>query len=256
MITKFKSNKTLLSKLSQRAGRNNHGRITVAHKGGGHKQKYRKIDFKREETKGIVTSIEYDPNRSANIAQLSYKDKKKQVYILAPNGLRILDEIISTDKVKSFINIGDSYKIKDLPLGTLIHNIELYPNRGGQFARSAGTYGKILQPVNDKYTSILLSSGEQRMVLSDCKATVGALSNSNHKTKNLKKAGRSRWLGKRPTVRGVAMNPVDHPHGGGEGKSSGGRPSVTPWGRPTKGQPTRSRKTTNKFILVKRQKNK
>jgi large subunit ribosomal protein L2 len=254
MISKYKANKNLLNKLKQHAGRNNQGRITVAHKGGGHKQNYRKINFKRDKGQSIVTSIEYDPNRSANIAQLSYKDKKKNTYIIAPNGLRVLDEIISSEERKSFINIGDTYKLKDLPMGTIIHNIELLPNQGGKLIRSAGTYAKVLQPYNNKYINIQLSSGEQRLILADCKVSVGAVSNIEHKSIPLKKAGQARWLNRRPTVRGVAMNPVDHPHGGGEGKSSGGRPSVTPWGRPTKGQPTRSKRKNNKFILIKRNK--
>lgn len=253
MTAKYKANKHLLKTLSQKGGRNNQGRITVRHRGGGHKRKYRLIDFIRPLETNIVLSIEYDPNRSAHIALLSNKEKKKQGYILAPNGLRVLDEIISSTERKSFINIGDTYSIKNLPLGTLIHNIELYPGQGAQLARSAGTYGKILQPVGKNYVNILLSSGEQRLISINCKATVGSISNSLHKTKNLRKAGRSRWLNKRPSVRGVAMNPIDHPHGGGEGKSSGGRPSVTPWGIPTKGKPTRSRrKKTNKFIIKKR----
>jgi large subunit ribosomal protein L2 len=255
MTSKYKANKNLLHKLSRKAGRNNHGRITVAHRGGGHKKLYRSINFKRIPGSSIVTAIDYDPARSANIAYLSYKGKKKEVYILAPKGLEILDEIITSHKRKSFMNVGDNYPIKDLPMGTIIHNLELYPGRGGQLARSGGTYAKILQPYNDKYINVQLSSGEQRLILNNCKATVGSVGINHLKTKALKKAGQSRWLGKRPTVRGVAMNPVDHPHGGGEGKSSGGRPSVTPWGKPTKGKPTRSKKRKSKYILIRAKKN-
>lgn len=254
-ISKYKSNKKLLKKYKQNAGRNNQGRITVAHKGGGHRQLYRNINFIRLLQKYIVINIEYDPYRTAFIAQLSLKDKNKKnqnIYILAPKNLQILDEIINSSKRKPFIHIGDSYPLKTIPIGTIIHNIELEPSKGGKFSRSAGTYGKILQKYNDKYINIQLSSGEQRLILADCMATIGIVSNIDNKSLVLKKAGRSRWLGIRPTVRGVAMNPVDHPHGGGEGKTSGGRPSVTPWARLTKGKPTRSNIKNNKFIVVKR----
>ncbi len=255
MLSKYKPNKNLIKNLKQRAGRNNTGRITVAHRGGGHKKLYRQIAFNRQNLKSIVESIEYDPIRSAFIACLSYKEKKKKTYILAANGLQNLDEITVSNIRNPLINVGDCYPIGTLPSGTIIHNIELYPNRGGQLMRSAGTYAKILNAYkNNKYISVILASGEHRLIPSQCQATVGSVSNTQHARKNLVKAGRSRWLGRRPTVRGVAMNPVDHPHGGGEGKSSGGRPSVTPWALPTKGQPTRSKKKNNKFILIKRKK--
>ena len=256
MLSKYKPNNNLTTTLKKQAGRNNTGKITVAHKGGGHKKLYRQVDFQRfHNHKFIVNSINYDPIRSTFLAYLSYKDKKKHTYILAPKGLQNLDEIIVANKRTPLINVGDCYPIGTLPTGTIVHNIELYPGQGGQLIRSAGNYAKILNlSKNKKYMSIELASGEQRFIRSTCKATVGSLSNQSHYNRNLKKAGRSRWLGNRPTVRGVAMNPVDHPHGGGEGKTSGGRPSVTPWAKPTKGQPTRSKNKNNKFILIKRKK--
>lgn len=253
MLSKYKPNKNLIKNLKQHAGRNNKGRITVAHRGGGHKKLYRQIAFNRDYFKAIVDLIEYDPARSAFIAHLSYKEKKKKSYIIAANGLQNLDEITTSKHRNPLINVGDCYPIGVLPSGTIVHNIELYPNRGAQLVRSAGTYAKVLNSYkNNKYISVELASGEHRLIPSNCQVTIGSVSNAKHFRKNLKKAGRSRWLGRKPTVRGVAMNPVDHPHGGGEGKSSGGRPSVTPWALPTKGQPTRSVRKNNKFILIKR----
>lgn len=255
MLSKYKPNKNLTISQKHHAGRNNQGRITVAHKGGGHKKSYRQMAFHRKYLKAIVESIEYDPMRSAFIACLSYKGKKKKNYIIAANGLLPLDEIATLKHRSPLINVGDCYPIGVLPSGTIIHNIELVPQAGGQLIRSAGTYAKVLNRYkNNKYVSVELMSGEQRLILADCQVTIGAVSNTQHLRKKLYKAGQSRWLGRRPTVRGVAMNPVDHPHGGGEGKSSGGRPSVTPWSLPTKGQPTRSKKKNNKFILIKRKK--
>jgi len=228
---------------SKKSGRNNRGRLTVATKGGGHKRRYREIDFKRKSTSGQVTTIEHDPNRSSWIARV---EGVEPFYILAPNNLQVGDVVESGSKVS--IKNGNSLKLREMPLGVTLHNIELKPGRGGQLIRSAGSSGLLIHKGED-YGRIRLPSGVQRLVPLDCMATIGSLSNKDYKNQVLAKAGRSRWLGLRPTVRGVAMNPIDHPHGGGEGKSSGGRPSVTPWGRPTKGQPTRSRKRINKLII-------
>ncbi len=258
-ISKFKSDKNLIQAFKQKAGRNYRGKITVYHRGGGHKKLYRKISYKLPIGTYIIKNIEYDPNRSAYIAFLSYSKKKNtelNFYIIAPQNLKILDEIIVSPIRKPFINIGDNYPLKALPIGTIIHNLELKPFQGSQLIRSAGTFGQILQHLNNKYAIIALSSGEQRLISLDCYASIGSVSNIEHKNKIIKKAGRSRWLGRRPVVRGVAMNPVDHPHGGGEGKSSGGKPSVTPWAKPTKGKPTRKLKKNNNFILIKRKKKK
>jgi len=253
-LSKFKSNKNLNKGLVKQAGRNNQGKITVYHQGGGHKRLYRFIEFKRKYKSYIVTSIEYDPNRSAYIAYLSDINNKTNIYIIAPDGLNILDQIIGSKINISNMFIGDMFPISVIPTGTIIHNIELYPGKGAQLARSAGNYAQVLESFNSKYIRIKLSSGEQRLISKKCNAIIGRVSNVKHKLTNLKKAGRSRWLNKRPTVRGVAMNPIDHPHGGGEGKSSGGRPSVTPWGKPTKGKPTRLKNKNNKFIIVNRKK--
>lgn len=231
-------------------GRNNLGRITCFHKGGGHKKLYRKIDFNRINLQGIVTSIEYDPNRTAHIAGIFDQQNNKYSYIICPKGLKVGDLIKSGDNAN--VKIGHSLILDKIPLGSFIHNISTIPNKKGQIARAAGNYAQLIQK-DKKYAKIKLRSGEQRLIFLNCSATLGLVSNENHNLISLSKAGRSRWLNKRPIVRGVAMNPVDHPHGGGQGKTSGGRPSVTPWGKPTKGQPTSNSK--NKLILITRKKN-
>lgn len=243
------NSKKTLSKLikgfKRAHGRNNQGKITAKHRGGGHKRKYRIISFKRNNIKGIIQSIEYDPNRSANIA--SIENEGKSLYILAPEGLSVGDWVESGENAP--IKVGNSLLLKNLPLGSIIHNISLKPYKGGQLARSAGTSAQLLQKNYGKYAKIRLSSGEQRLISLDCEATLGVVSNIDHKNIKIGKAGRNRWLNKRPKVRGVAKNPVDHPHGGGEGKTSGGRPSVSFTGRITKGKPTVIKK--NKYIIKK-----
>lgn len=251
-VTRSKPEKSLLKPLKKSGGRNTHGRITSRHKGGGHKRLYRVIDFKRDKD-GIparVASIEYDPNRSANIALLHYVDGEKR-YILAPTGLRVEDRITSGTSVE--IKTGNTAPLKNIPLGTAVHNIELNVGHGGQLARGAGSYAQLMAK-EGKYAQIKLPSGEVRMVSLDCKATIGQVGNLEHENVRLGKAGRNRWKGRRPHVRGVAMNPVDHPHGGGEGKSSGGRHPVTPWGVPTKGYKTRVKKASDKLIVKRRKK--
>lgn len=244
--------KGLTVKKNRVAGRNNNGRITIRHRGGGVKQKYRIIDFKRNKTDipAIVKSLEYDPNRSCNIALVAYKDGFK-TYILAPLGLKVGDEIISSEKAD--IKVGNSKLLKDIPVGTLIHNVELNPGRGGQMARSAGAYAQLMAK-EEKEALLRLPSGELRRVKSNCRATIGQVGNLEYEQVNIGKAGKTRLRGIRPTVRGVAMNPVDHPHGGGEGRTSGGRHPVSPWGTPTKGYKTRKNKRTNKFIVKRRSK--
>ncbi len=249
-ITRKKPEKSLLKSIKKSGGRNSLGRMTVRHRGGGHKRKYRLIDFKRDK-EGIpasVASIEYDPNRSANIALLHYADGEKR-YILAPNKLQVGDRVVAGPDAE--IKIGNAIPLKNIPLGTNVHNVELNVGHGGQLARTAGSYARLMAK-EGKYAQIKLPSGEVRMVLVNCKATIGQVGNLDHENITIGKAGRNRWLGKRPRVRGVAMNPVDHPHGGGEGKSSGGRHPVTPWGVPTKGYKTRKRKTSDRLILKKR----
>jgi large subunit ribosomal protein L2 len=249
-ITRKKPEKSLLRSIKKSGGRNSLGRMTVRHRGGGHKRKYRLIDFKRDK-EGIpasVASIEYDPNRSANIALLHYADGEKR-YILAPNKLQVGDRVIAGPDAE--IKIGNAIPLRNIPLGTNVHNVELNVGHGGQLARTAGSYARLMAK-EGKYAQIKLPSGEVRMVLLNCKATIGQVGNLDHENITIGKAGRNRWLGKRPRVRGVAMNPVDHPHGGGEGKSSGGRHPVTPWGVPTKGYKTRKRKTSDRLILKKR----
>ncbi|HEY6874022.1 MAG TPA: 50S ribosomal protein L2 [Geobacteraceae bacterium] len=251
-VTCVKPEKSLLETLKKTGGRNSFGRITSRHIGGGHKKKYRVIDFRRDK-RGIpakVTSIEYDPNRSARIALLSYADGEKR-YILAPLNLNVGDTIIAS--ADADIKPGNSLPLRSIPLGTIIHNIELKLGKGGQLARSAGTFAQLMAK-EGKYAQVKLPSGEVRMVLQDCVATIGQVGNIDHENVSLGKAGRSRWLGKRPKVRGVAMNPVDHPHGGGEGRTSGGRHPVTPWGIPTKGYKTRTNKTSTRFIVKARTK--
>ncbi len=251
-ITTSKPEKSLLVTLKKTGGRNNYGRITSRYIGGGHKQKYRIIDFTRDkrDIPAKVASIEYDPNRSARIALLNYADGEKR-YILAPLGLSVGDKIIAS--IEADIKPGNALPLKAIPLGTIIHNIELKLGKGGQLARSAGTYAQLMSK-EGKYSQVKLPSGEVRMVLQDCYATIGQVGNIDHENVSLGKAGRSRWLGKRPKVRGVAMNPVDHPHGGGEGRTSGGRHPVTPWGVPTKGYKTRTNKKSSRFIIKSRTK--
>ena len=245
-----KPEKTLTVGLSKTGGRNNTGRVTSWHRGGGHKRKYRIIDFKRvkHHIQANIQRIEYDPNRSSFIALIKYEDGHKS-YILAPQKIKIGDKVISGNKVD--IKPGNAMPISSIPLGTLIHNVELKPGKGGQIARAAGTYVQLIGR-DQGYSILRLSSGEVRLVLSTCMASVGSVSNSDNKNRNDGKAGRSRWLGKRPHVRGVAMNPIDHPHGGGEGRTSGGRHPVTPWGKPTKGKRTRSNKKTDRLIIRRR----
>jgi len=251
-ITRKNAERSLLKPLKKSGGRNSTGRMTMRHRGGGHKRSYRLIDFKRdkEAVPARVASIEYDPNRSANIALLHYFDGEKR-YILSPNKLQVGDQVISGRGVE--IRVGNAVTLREIPLGTYIHNIELSIGHGGQLARSAGSYAQLMAK-EGKYAQIKLPSGEVRMVLQDCKATIGQIGNLEHETISVGKAGRNRWLGKRPRVRGVAMNPVDHPHGGGEGKSSGGRHPVTPWGVPTKGYKTRVKKASDRLIIKKRNK--
>ncbi len=244
--------KSLLAPLSKSGGRNNNGRITKRHTGGGHKRRYRIIDFRRDkkEVPAKVATIEYDPNRSARIALLHYADGEKR-YILAPNGLNVGDQVVASEAAD--IKPGNTMSIRSIPLGTWVHNVELKIGRGGQLARSAGTYASIAAK-EGRYAQLRLPSGEVRLVLMECLASIGQVGNLDFEKIKLGKAGRSRWLGRRPQTRGVAMNPVDHPHGGGEGKSSGGRHPVTPWGVPTKGYKTRSNKRTDKFIVRRRNK--
>ena len=249
-ITRTTPEKGLLKGLKKSGGRNANGRITTRHRGGGHKRHLRLIDFKRDKI-GIpatVASIEYDPNRSARIALLHYADGEKR-YILAPLKLEVGSSVMSGPNVD--IKPGNTLPLRNIPLGTDIHNIELRVGRGGQIVRSAGTHAQLMAK-EGRYALIKLPSGELRMVLIDCKATVGQLGNVGHENISLGKAGRKRWLGRRPKVRGVAMNPVDHPMGGGEGRSSGGRHPCTPWGKPTKGYRTRKNKKTDRYIVTKR----
>ena len=251
-ITKTKPEKTLLESQSHTAGRNSYGHITVRHRGGGHKQKYRIIDFKRnkDNAKAVVKAIEYDPNRTANIALLHYTDGIK-AYILAPKGLKVGDIVESGDEVD--IKPGNALALKNIPTGTAIHNIELKPGKGGQLVRSAGASAQVLG-VDGDYTLIRLQSGEVRKILSSCRATIGVVGNEQHSLIQLGKAGRKRWLGKRPQSRGSVMNPNDHPHGGGEGRAPVGRKQpMTPWGKPALGLKTRkNRKTSTKFIVKRR----
>ena len=242
----------LLDTKSKSGGRNNNGRITVRHVGGGHKHHYRMIDFKRNKD-GIpakVERLEYDPNRSANIALVLYADGERR-YILAPKGLTAGDTIQSG--VDAPIKAGNTMPLRNTPLGSVVHAIELKPGKGAQIARAAGTYAQLVAK-DGAYVTLRLRSGEMRKIEADCRATLGEIGNSEHMLRSLGKAGASRWRGVRPTVRGVAMNPVDHPHGGGEGKTSGGRHPVSPWGVPTKGYKTRSNKRTDKFIVRRRTK--
>jgi large subunit ribosomal protein L2 len=250
-ITETRPYKKLVVAMKQSGGRNNKGRITIRFRGGGHKRKYRIIDFKRNkfDIPGVIESIEYDPNRTTRIALVKYADGEKR-YMLAPMGIKIGDSVLSASG-EAEIMPGNSLLLNKIPVGTDIHNIELRQGRGGQIARTAGSHA-VLMAKEGKYALIKMPSGELRNVGLNCRATIGQLSNIEHGNIKIGKAGRSRWLGRRPHVRGTAMNPIDHPHGGGEGKSKGGRIPVTPWGKPTKGYKTRKNKRTQKFIVKRR----
>ncbi len=252
-ITKTEPEKSLIAGRVKSTGRNCYGRITSRRRGGGHKRLYRIIDFKRRDKAGIpakVAAIEYDPNRTARIALLHYRDGEKR-YIIAPKDLKVGDEVIAGDDVD--IKVGNALPLNKIPTGTIVHNIELYPGRGGQLCRAAGTYAQIMDK-EEKYVLLRLPSGEIRKVLGTCYATVGQVGNEDHENITIGKAGRNRHLNRRPKVRGVAMNPIDHPHGGGEGKTSGGRPSCSPWGWITKGYKTRKKKKLSDKLIVKRRK--
>jgi large subunit ribosomal protein L2 len=242
--------KTLTEGLTKSGGRNNHGRITARRRGGGHKRLYRQVDFKRAkyDVPATVERLEYDPNRSAFIALIKYEDGEL-AYILAPQRLGPGDTVVAGRQAD--VKPGNAMPLASIPIGTIVHNVEMKPGKGGQIARSAGTYVQLVGR-DSGYAILRLNSGEQRLVHGQCMATVGAVSNPDHSNINDGKAGRARWKGKRPSVRGVAMNPIDHPHGGGEGRTSGGRHPVTPWGKPTKGKKTRRNKATQKFILRSR----
>ena len=251
-LYKGKPVKTLTEGQSSKGGRNNNGRITVRFRGGGHKQTYRIIDFKRRklDTPAKVERLEYDPNRTAFIALIRYADGELS-YILAPQRLNVGDEVVSGQQVD--VKPGNAMPAANIPVGTIVHNVEMKIGKGGAIARSAGTYAQIVGR-DQGYVILRLNSGEQRLVHGQCFATIGSVSNPDHMNATIAKAGRSRWLGRRPHNRGVSMNPIDHPHGGGEGRTSGGRHPVTPWGKPTKGKKTRSNKFTTKFIVTSRHK--
>jgi len=251
-LWKGKPHAPLLEPKSKSGGRNNNGRITTRHIGGGHKQHYRKVDFKRNKVgvPAVVERLEYDPNRSAHIALLKYLDGER-AYIIAPKKLRAGDQVVSGEDAP--IKVGNCLPMRNIPVGSVIHCIELKPGKGAQMARSAGAYAQLVAR-EGTYVTLRLRSGEMRKVLAECRATIGEVGNSDHSLRKLGKAGATRWRGVRPTVRGVAMNPVDHPHGGGEGRTSGGRNPVTPWGVPTKGKKTRSNKRTDKLIVRRRNK--
>ncbi|MDA0782703.1 MAG: 50S ribosomal protein L2 [Rickettsiales bacterium] len=249
-LWKGRPEKSLTKGKKRGSGRNNHGHITTRHKGGGHKKLYRQIDFKRNkfDIEATVERVEYDPNRTAFIALIKYKDNEL-AYIIAPQRLKAGDKVVSGERVD--IKPGNALPLKNIPVGTIVHNIEMKQGKGGQLARAAGSYAQLIGK-DSGYALVRLRSGEVRLINSECLATIGAVSNSDHQNTVVAKAGRSRWKGIRPTVRGVVMNPVDHPHGGGEGKTSGGRHPVTPWGKPTKGKRTRKNKKTDKFIVRRR----
>ncbi len=251
-ITKGSPEKKLTKALRKTGGRNNTGKITIRRRGGGHKRRYRIIDFKRNkfDVPGKVATIEYDPNRSANISLIHYADGEKR-YIISPEDLKVGDSVISGDRVP--LKPANSLLLKNIPAGITIHNIELEPGKGGQMARSAGTFAQVMAHDN-KMCTLRLPSGEVRMVRDNCRATIGQVGNRTHEQIISGKAGRTRWLGRRPKVRGVAMNPVDHPMGGGEGKSSGGRHPTTPWGKPTKGYKTRKKNKRSNSMIIKRRK--
>lgn len=251
-LWKGRPESSLVEGLRKTGGRNNRGRITTRHIGGGHKKMLRLIDFRRKkfDVEATVERIEYDPNRTAFIALIKYSDGEL-AYILAPQRLQAGDKVVAGQRVD--VKPGNAMPLQNIPVGTLVHNVELKPGKGGQLARSAGSYAQ-LAGKDGGYAQLKLRSGELRLVQAECMATIGAVSNPDHQNVHIGKAGRKRWMGVRPTVRGVAMNPVDHPHGGGEGKTSGGRHPVTPWGKKTKGKKTRSRKKSNKMILRHRSK--
>ncbi len=250
-LWKGKPVKALTEGLRSQGGRNNLGRVTMRHRGGGHKRRYRVVDFKRlkQDVPAVVERLEYDPNRSAFIALVRYQDGE-QSYILAPQRLAVGDQVVSGQRVD--IRPGNALPLKNIPVGTIVHNVELKVGKGGQIARSAGAYVQLIGK-DQGYAQLRLASGELRLVRGECMATIGAVSNPDHQNVSIGKAGRSRWMGWRPHVRGVAMNPIDHPHGGGEGRTSGGRHPVTPWGKPTKGKKTRNNKKTDKLIMRRRQ---
>jgi large subunit ribosomal protein L2 len=249
-VTASEPHRPLVEKIDRHTGRNNHGRQTARFRGGGHKQLYRVIDFKRDKfgVPGKVATVEYDPNRTTFIALISYADGEKR-YILAPEGLKVGDSVISDQAAD--IKPGNSLPLRNIPVGTIIHNLEIKIGKGGQLVRTAGSGAQLMAREGD-WTQVRLPSGEVRRVHIECRATVGTLSNGDHSRVSLGKAGRTRWLGRRPHNRGVTMNPVDHPHGGGEGRTSGGRHPVSPWGFPTKGKKTRKNKSTTKFIISSR----
>ncbi len=249
-ITTSEPEKSLLAPMKKKGGRNNTGRITVRHRGGGHKRRFRIIDFKRDKTDvpATVVSIEYDPNRTARISLLHYADGGKR-YILTPEGLKVGDRVVSGENVE--IKTGNALPMKNIPLGTVLHCVEMRKGKGAQLGRSAGA-GIQLMAKDDQYAQLRMRSGEIRKIRVECTATIGSVGNAQHMNVKIGKAGRSRWLGVRPTVRGVVMNPVDHPHGGGEGRTSGGRHPVSPWGKPTKGMKTRKRKVSEKLIVKRR----
>src|SRR6187399_305597 len=253
-LWKGKPVKALTKGKSEAGGRNNHGHITAHHRGGGHKRRLRLVDFKRRKfnVAATVERLEYDPNRSGFIALIKYADGEL-AYILAPQRLKAGDEVVSGQRVD--IKPGNAMPLGNMPVGTIVHNVELKIGKGGQLARSAGTYAQIVGR-DGEYVIVRLNSGEQRLVHGRCVATIGAVSNPDHMNTSIGKAGRNRWLGRKPHNRGVSMNPIDHPHGGGEGRTSGGRHPVTPWGFPTKGKKTRKNKSTNRFILLSRHKRK
>jgi large subunit ribosomal protein L2 len=249
-LWKGKPVKSLTEGLTKSGGRNNTGRITARRIGGGHKRRYRLVDFKRRkfDVPAVIERLEYDPNRTAFIALVRYEDGE-QAYILAPQRVKVGDSVIAGERVD--VKPGNAMPLKNIPVGTIVHNVELKAGKGGQLARSAGTYVQLVGR-DQGYAQLKLASGELRVVRGECLATIGAVSNPDQSNINLGKAGRKRWLGKRPSVRGVAMNPIDHPHGGGEGRTSGGRHPVTPWGKPTKGKKTRNNKKTDGQILRRR----
>ncbi len=251
-LTTDKPEKSLTKSLRKKGGRNNHGRITIRHRGGGHKRRYRIIDFKRNkfDIPGKVATVEYDPNRSAYISLVHYQDGEKR-YILSPVGIKVGDPVLSGDSAP--LKIANTLPLKNIPAGLFVHNVEMVPGKGGQMVRSAGAFAQVMAH-SDGFCTLKLPSGEVRMVREHCLATIGQVGNRTHEQVVSGKAGRTRWLGRRPTVRGVVMNPVDHPHGGGEGKSSGGRHPSTPWGKPTKGYKTRKRNKKSNEMIVKRRK--
>ncbi len=253
-VTEKKPEKSLVIRIKKTGGRNNAGRITTRHIGGGHKKKYRVVDFRRDkrEIEGKVASIQYDPNRSANLALIHYVDGEKR-YIIAPLGVKVGDRIVSSTKGDTEIKEGNTLPLKLIPVGTLVHNVEVKPGKGAQLARSAGSFAQIVAKEGD-YATMRLPSGEVKLVHLSCIATIGQVGNIEHENISLGKAGRSRWLGIRPTVRGTAMNPVDHPLGGGEGRTKGGRHPCSPWGQLAKGLKTRKNKRTDKFIVKRRAK--